>query len=156
MITVTNIEFIELDEPITVYDVEVPDDESFQCGGIVLHNSPTCRSLDHTFMPIDKARYPPYHFNCRSSFEIVFDGYTKPKQRASEHGVVKNQSYYEWLKGQSPAYQDEVLGKTRGKLFRDSGMSVEKFKSLQLDKNFKPLTLDQMKKLEPLAFELIE
>ena len=107
-------------------------------------------------MPIDKARYPPYHFNCRSSFEIVFDGYTEPKQRASEHGVVKNQSYYEWLKGQSPAYQDEVLGKTRGKLFRDSGMSVEKFKSLQLDKNFKPLTLDQMKKLEPLAFELIE
>lgn len=115
--------------------------------------SPICRHLDHQFMPIDKAKYPPYHFNCRSSFEIVYDGYTPPKQRASEHGVVENQSYYEWLKRQVPEYQDEVLGKTRGKLFRDGGMSVEKFKSLQLDKNFTPLTLEQMRELEPKAFE---
>lgn len=46
-----------------------------------------------------------------------------------------------------------MLGKTRGKLFRDGGMSVEKFKSLQLDKNFTPLTLDEMRKIEPLGFE---
>ncbi|WFF39283.1 minor capsid protein [Moraxella nasibovis] len=115
--------------------------------------SPICRHLDGQFMPIDKAKYPPYHFNCRSSFEIVYDGYTPPKQRASEHGVVENQSYYEWLKRQAPEYQDEVLGKTRGKLFRDGGMSVEKFKSLQLDKNFTPLTLDEMARLEPVVFE---
>lgn len=115
--------------------------------------SPVCRNLDHTFMPIDKARYPPYHFNCRSSFEIVYDGYTAPKQRASEHGVVENQTYYEWLKNQSAQYQDEVLGKTRGKLFRDGGLTVERFRALQLDKNFTPLTLDEMKQLEPKAFE---
>lgn len=153
MITVTNIEFIELDEPVTVYDIEVPDDESFQCGGIVLHNSPICRGRDGMFMPIDKAVYPPYHFNCRSSFEIVYDGYTAPKQRASEHGVVENQTYYEWLKNQPAQYQDEVLGKTRGKLFRDGGLSLQRFKELQLDKNFTPLTLDEMKALEPTAFK---
>lgn len=115
--------------------------------------SPICRHLDHQFMPTHKAKYPPYHFNCRSSFEIIYDGYIAPKQRASEHGVVENQTYYEWLKKQTPDYQDEVLGKTRGKLFRDGGMSAEKFKSLQLDKNFTPLTLEQMRELEPLGFD---
>ncbi|MCL1623826.1 phage head morphogenesis protein [Moraxella sp. Tifton1] len=115
--------------------------------------SPICRHLDHQFMPIAKAKYPPYHFNCRSSFEIIYDGYIAPKQRTSEHGVVENQTYYEWLKKQTPDYQDEVLGKTRGKLFRDGGMSAEKFKSLQLDKNFTPLTLEQMRQIEPLGFD---
>lgn len=115
--------------------------------------SPICRHLDHQFMPTHKAKYPPYHFNCRSSFEIVFDGYESPKNRASEFGVTENVSYYEWLKKQTPDYQDEVLGKTRGKLFRDSGMSAEKFKSLQLDKNFTPLTLEQMRRIEPLGFD---
>lgn len=115
--------------------------------------SPICRHLDHQFMPTHKAKYPPYHFNCRSSFEIVFDGYESPKNRASESGVTENVSYYEWLKKQTPDYQDEVLGKTRGKLFRDGGMSAEKFKSLQLDKNFTPLTLEQMRQIEPLGFD---
>ncbi|WP_432481508.1 colicin D domain-containing protein [Moraxella sp. ZY200743] len=114
--------------------------------------SPICRHLDGVVMTLDKATYPPYHFNCRSSFEIIYDGYIAPKQRTSEHGVVENQTYYEWLKNQPAHYQDEVLGKTRGKLFRDGGMSIEKFKSLQLDKNFTPLTLDEMAKLEPVVF----
>lgn len=115
--------------------------------------SPICRGRDGVFMPIDKAVYPPYHFNCRSSFEIVYDGYTAPKQRASMDGVVKNQTYYEWLKNQPAQYQDEVLGKTRAKLFRDGGLTVERFRVLQLDKNFTPLTLDEMKHLEPKAFK---
>lgn len=115
--------------------------------------SPICRSRDGLVMPLDKAVYPPYHFNCRSSFEIIYDGYESPKNRASESGVTENVSYYEWLKKQTPDYQDEVLGKTRGKLFRDGGMSAEKFKSLQLDKNFTPLTLEQMRQIEPLGFD---
>mgnify|MGYP006907835651 FL=1 len=68
-------------------------------------------------------------------------------------GVVDNQSYYEWLKNQPAQYQDKVLGKTRAKLFRDGGMTVERFRALQLDKHFTPLTLEQMRALEPKAFE---
>jgi len=45
------------------------------------------------------------------------------------------------------------LGPVRGKLFRDGGLTAERFAALQLDKNFKPLALDQLKELEPLAFE---
>lgn len=118
-----------------------------------LRTSGICRGLDGVFMPLDKARYPPYHFNCRTSFEIVYDDYTAPKQRASMDGVVKNQTYYEWLKNQPAQYQDEVLGKTRAKLFRDGGMTVERFRALQLDKHFTPLTLEQMRALEPKAFK---
>ena len=73
-----------------------------------LRTSGICRHLDGEIMPIDKAVYPPYHYNCRSSFEIVYDGYQSPKQRTSMDGVVKNQTYYEWLKNQSKAYQVEV------------------------------------------------
>ncbi|MDO4224151.1 MAG: minor capsid protein, partial [Acinetobacter sp.] len=65
-----------------------------------MRTSSICRHLDGEFMPLDKAVYPPYHYNCRSSFEVVYDGYQRPKQRASMHGMVENQSYYEWLKGQ--------------------------------------------------------
>ena len=118
-----------------------------------LRTSAICRHLDGEFMPIERAKYPPYHFNCRSSFEIVYDGYTPPKQRASMDGVVKNQTYYEWLKNQPDGYQDEVLGKKRAKLFRDGGMTTEKFRQLQLDRNFTPMTLDEMRQAEPLVFE---
>ena len=118
-----------------------------------MRTSTLCRNLDGVFMPLNKARYPPYHFNCRTSFEIVYDGYQAPKQRASMDGVVENQSYYEWLKSQPNNYQDEVLGKKRAKLFRDGGLSIERFKELQLDKNFTPLTLEEMKAREPKAFK---
>ena len=106
-----------------------------------LRTSGICRHLDGEIMPIDKAVYPPYHYNCRSSFEIVYDGYQTPKQRASMDGVVKNQSYYEWLKNQPKAYQVEVLGKKKAKLFQES--SVDEFK--EFDKNLRPMTLDEIK-----------
>ncbi|WP_323842900.1 hypothetical protein [Moraxella sp. Pampa] len=106
--------------------------------------SSICRHLDHTFMPIDKAKYPPYHFNCRSSFEIVFDGYESPKNRASEFGVTENVSYYEWLKKQDKAYIQSVLGKKKAQTFLSDGMTADKFKQLGLDRSFEPLTLDEM------------
>ena len=112
-----------------------------------------CRHLDHQFMPIEQAKYPPYHFNCRSSFEIVFDGYESPKQRASEFGVTENVSYYEWLKKQDKGYIQSVLGKKKTELFLADDMTADKFRQLNLDKSFEPLSLEQMKEFEPVAFE---
>lgn len=106
--------------------------------------SPICRHLDHQFMPIERAKYPPYHFNCRSGFEIVFDGYESPKHRASEFGVTENVSYYEWLKNQDKAYIQSVLGKKKAQTFLSDGMTADKFKQLGLDRSFEPLTLDEM------------
>ncbi|WII95981.1 minor capsid protein [Moraxella haemolytica] len=110
--------------------------------------SPICRHLDGQFMPLDKAVYPPYHFNCRSSFEIVHDGYTKPNNRASEFGVTENVSYYEWLKGQDKAYIQSVLGKRNAEIFLSDGMSADKFKRLGFDRVFMPMGLDELLNLE--------
>lgn len=114
-----------------------------------------CRSLDKKIMPLDKAVYPPYHFNCRSRTILVYKNMKEPPKRASENGVVDNVEYYEWLKTQPPAFQDEALGKSRAKLFREGGLTIEQFKALQLDRNFKPLTLKEMRELEPLIFDKV-
>ena len=62
-------------------------------------------------------------------------------------------AYYDWLKQQPAAFQDKAIGPVRAKLLREGGLSIERFSELQLDRNFTPLSLSQMKHLEPLAFE---
>lgn len=108
--------------------------------------SPICRHLDREYMPLDKAIYPPFHFNCRSTFVYILKG-----EKPSSDGM----SYYEWLKTQSDEFQNQVLGKKRAMLFRDGELSIEQFKALQLDRNFTPLSLDEMAKLEPLIFKKV-
>ncbi len=45
-----------------------------------------------------------------------------------------------------------VEAETIRELFRKGGLSAERFAELNLGKNFEPLTLEQMKELEPVAF----
>lgn len=45
-----------------------------------------------------------------------------------------------------------ALGVKRAELFRSGAITQAKFKALQLDKNFEPLTLKEMAKLEPVVF----
>lgn len=115
----------------------------------------TCRYLDGKIFKKGEGPRPPIHYNCRSTIIPVTKlSATFTKSRASETGQVDGDiTYYEWLKQQPIAFQDQVLGKTRGQLFRDSGLTSEQFAALQLDRNFKPISLDRMKELEPLAFE---
>lgn len=120
--------------------------------------STTCRSLDGKVFKFGKGPRPPAHINCRSTIVAELDGRFKflrgSAERASQDGPVSAQeTYYSWLKRQPAAFQDSVLGPTRGKLLRDGGLSAERFAELQLDKTFQPLTLDEMRRLEPQAFE---
>ncbi len=117
-----------------------------------------CRTLDGRVFAIGKGPVPPAHYRCRSTtaaqLNPEFAHLTAGGKRASMNGQVDGGlNYYSWLKTQSAAFQDEVLGAERAQLFRDGGLSAERFSALQLDRNFSPITLDQMKKLEPLAFE---
>jgi hypothetical protein len=57
-------------------------------------------------------------------------------------------NYQEFLSRQTAKFQDEVLGKTRGKLFRDGGLSVDK----HVDRVGKTLTLKQLAATQPEAF----
>ena len=118
--------------------------------------SQTCRSLDGDVFEIGKGPMPPIHPNCRSTTVPYFkpSEWDKGATRSSLTGPVDQKlSYYEWLKTQPANFQDDAIGPTRGKLLRDGGLTADEFSQLQLDKNFQPLTLEEMKRLNPNAFE---
>lgn len=120
--------------------------------------STICRSLDNKIFRLGKGPRPPVHIACRSTtvaeLSSKYDFLKKGRTRASKYGpVAADISYYDWLKKQSVAFQDDVLGPSRGKLFRDGGLSVSRFQELQLGRNFRPLTLDEIRKREHRAFE---
>tara|TARA_R110000803_G_scaffold112299_2_gene180663 strand:- start:544 stop:1632 length:1089 start_codon:yes stop_codon:yes gene_type:complete len=127
--------------------------------------SAICRSLDGQEFPIDKGIRPPAHVNCRSAvvgvlnnkWEDIFNkGATRSARdpKTGKVGSVKAKTtYYDWMKNQPAKVQDSIVGKSRGKLLRNGGISSERFAELQMGKNFEPLTLDEMRKLDPVAFE---
>lgn len=73
------------------------------------------------------------------------------KQWAKKNiGRVPSETTYEqFLRRQSAKFQDEVLGKTKGRLFRKGGMKVDQF----VDRRGNELTLDQLRNTVPEAFE---
>ncbi len=103
-----------------------------------------CRSVDGQIYPINEGIRPPFHINCRTTTMPVITGAASINTRPT---------YYDWLSTQDAAFQDNVLGQARGKLFRDGGLSAEKFRALQLSKNFKPRTLKELADLVPQAFK---
>lgn len=122
--------------------------------------STTCRSLDGRRFKLGKGPVPPAHINCRS-FVIPIVGEIDPRtgakraSRGEEGGqqVDAQLSYYEWLKTQSFDFQVDALGRTRAILFAKGGLSAKEFADLNLDRNFQPLTLEQMRKKNPEPFE---
>ena len=119
--------------------------------------SQQCRSLDGMVFKLGEGPRPPIHIRCRSTTVADIDpeyGQSVRGQRASMDGPVDaNLTYYEWLKTQPASFQNDVLGKTRGALFRNGGLDAKRFADLNLNRSFKPLTLAEMRKKEPLAFE---
>jgi len=122
----------------------------------------TCRSLDGREFQIGKGPLPPIHVNCRSTTVAVlderFDFLDKDAKRPAVGEekigqVPADKTYYDWLKTQSADFQNSVIGVTRGKLLRNGGITPEEFGRLSLDKNFKPLTLDEMRAKRPEVFE---
>lgn len=120
--------------------------------------SSQCRSMDGREFKIGKGPMPPYHIRCRTTTVATLDArysfLDDDATRASKDGYVDaSETYYSWLKKQSAEFQDVALGPTRGKLFRDGGLTSKRFAELQLDRQFMPLDLAQLRKLEPLAFK---
>lgn len=112
-----------------------------------------CASLDGQIFRYDdeSAPRPPLHPNCRSTIVAVVNweelGVKPPEdivalQRASMNGPTSYQTYSGWLRKQDAATQDDVLGATRGRLFRSGDVSL---RDLVNSRN-EPLTLDQLAK----------
>lgn len=97
-----------------------------------------CFGLDGQEFAVGSGPRPPRHINCRSTtVPVVRDG-----------GKVERITYGKWLKDQPVEVQNEVLGPTRAKLYRDGGLKIDRF----ADDN-RAYTLDELRKREAAAFE---
>ena len=118
----------------------------------------TCQALDGQVFSKRSTTKPPQHWGCRSTIipvvkkkYSVSDKITKERPAIGSGGVetVKGTTNYNsWLKKQSKSFQIDVLGKNKAKLFREGGLQLKQF----VDHNYKPLTLKQLKRREPLSF----
>lgn len=130
-----------------------------------------CRALDGKKFKIGEGPIPPVHWNCRSTrvalingkaigkrpavgaTEEMLDGLS-PKERQKKVRELTGQvdastTYQDFLKRQTVGFQEDVLGVSKAKLFRDGGVSLDKFVNRKGDE----LTLDQLRKAEPSAFK---
>ena len=98
----------------------------------------TCASLSGNIYPIGKGPMPPRHINCRSTSVPVLKSWKElggadiedfqPATRASMDGQVPADiTFTEWLRKKPASFQDQVLGATRGKLFRANEIEVDRF-----------------------------
>ena len=106
--------------------------------------SPTCAGIGSQYgdkgWPVGKSPigYPPYHPNCRTTIAMRLKG-----EKESPVNDVN-----EWLGNQSKEFQDDVLGPTRAKAFRD-GVKLDKF----TDMTQRPLTIDELKSRDIVKVE---
>ena len=85
--------------------------------------SPICRSLDGKEFAYNDGPTPPQHFNCRSTTVPIIDykglGVNQPppdrrKARNAKNGLIPgDQTYGDWLAGQSKKTKAEILGSER-------------------------------------------
>ena len=115
--------------------------------------SPICRALDGRKYKPGSGPRPPQHPNCRSNTVPVIDGAplgTRPavpllkseldglsrearRKRVRElvGPVPAKTTYSQFLRRQSAAFQDEVLGRSRGRLFRSGRLDLADFVDLR-------------------------
>jgi SPP1 gp7 family putative phage head morphogenesis protein len=122
-----------------------------------------CAGRDGRIYPVNKGEFPPAHWNCRSVrvpvLKTEFEAKSQAGKRPSvgEKGakqVGDNTKFDGWLRGQSADFQDEYFsqfpdGKDKAKLFRQGKLDIQLFR----DETGKNYTLEQLRALNPLAFD---
>jgi len=133
--------------------------------------TPICSSLDGDVFPVGDGPIPPLHMNCRSIRVPIIDGRklgSRPAVEATERRlrglrgperrravakmvgrVPADTTYQQWLKGRPASFQDEVLGPTRGKLFRRGELDLKGF----VDNSGDQFTLRQLYDQDPARFQ---
>ena len=117
-----------------------------------------CASLDGQMFPVGKGPIPPLHWQCRSTRVGVTKSWKElgidlpesaPSTRASMSGQVPDDmTYQDWLKKQPVERQDDILGKTKGQLFRKGGLTLDRF----VDRNGRELNLAELRAKNAAAF----
>lgn len=127
--------------------------------------STVCKSRDGQKYEIGKGPMPPAHYGCRSTtipvidddFLDFLDEGAVRTARGADGGtqVDASTTYYDFLKQQPAWFVDEALGPTRGKVFRNSGISPEEFRVISVDAFGRPLTLKEMAALDDRVAEYL-
>lgn len=82
-------------------------------------------------------------------FKTDFDKWARVRTRELVGPIPATTTYEPWLRSQSIAFQEEVLGKAKAKLFREGNLPLDRF----VDRNGNELTLKQLAVKEREAFE---
>lgn len=117
-----------------------------------------CASRDGKTYPIGKGPAIPAHLNCRSLYVPVLKSWREmgipademPEgTRASMDGQVpESTTYQSWLSKQSVERQNEVLGVTKAQLFRNGGLTLDRF----VNNSGHVYTLDELMRRDAQAF----
>lgn len=105
--------------------------------------SAICRGRDGKIYEKGKGPRPPAHIGCRSTMV--------PVTRSNRAGLKSRPTYNDWLTKQPGHVQDDILGKSRGRLFREGGFSVDRF----TDASGREYTLDELRSKDRAAFDEI-
>lgn len=107
-----------------------------------------CASLDGQTFEYGEGPMPPQHFACRSIITPVVRWDNLPVDRPprgtrqSMDGQVSSKTTYEnWLRDQSKERQNEVLGPSRAKLFREKGVGLDEM----VKNDGKRVTVDELR-----------
>lgn len=85
---------------------------------------------------------PPLHPNCRSYLKLLTKSWRELGLDEDEINEKQgNLTYEEWLKGKTPAEQDQILGKGKADLWRRGVITF----SDMLDQSGRPLTLEELR-----------
>lgn len=116
----------------------------------------TCAGRDGKIYPVDKGPRPPAHPRCRSTTAPVLKKSSEfAQERLSEVERAKldglpavETTYGAWLRKQPASVQDDILGRSRGALFRKGELPIDRF----TDKTGAEYTLDELKRREAEAW----
>ncbi len=133
--------------------------------------TPICRSLDGDVFKVGEGPVPPLHMNCRSIRVPVIDGrrlgrrpavaatdrqlrgLRGPARRRAVEKLVgtipAETTYQQWLGRQTTSFQNEVLGPTRGRLFRSGEIDLKGF----VDNSGRQHTLRELYEIDPPRFQ---
>jgi SPP1 gp7 family putative phage head morphogenesis protein len=100
-------------------------------GGEALGSRPakpvTERQLLREFSAKNGFPAPTKRANLPHGTKTAYDQFARMRIRELTGRVPGKTTYQQWLTKQSASFQDDVLGATRGKLFRKGGLTLERF-----------------------------
>lgn len=122
-----------------------------------------CGGRDGRIFPVGRGPYPPAHWSCRSvRVPVVKDEFNigdlsadRPSKGAEGAEQVTGETRFDgWLRRQPASFQDEYFaqfpdGAEKAALFRRGGLDIQQFR----DETGRDYTLEQLRALEPLAFD---